>query len=138
MTFAESAEPTAAELISVGLPECVPDDQTLCLQDGRFRVTAVWEDFQGNIGPEFVNQVTGDKSEMWFFSENNVELVVKVLDGCVLPDFHSYWVFAAGLTNVGLWLTVVDTEADETWTYHNPRGEPFGPVLDVDAFATCP
>ncbi|MDX1631039.1 MAG: hypothetical protein R3234_04220, partial [Thermoanaerobaculia bacterium] len=128
----------AAELISVHLPECVPDDQTLCLQDGRFRVTAAWKDFEGNIGPAFVHPVTGDSGEMWFFRENNVELVVKVLDGCVLPDFRSYWVFAAGLTNVEVWLSVVDTQTDETWTYHNPGGEPFGPVLDVDAFASCP
>ena len=126
------------ELVSIDLPACVPDGQTLCLQDGRFEVTASWRDFEGNLGPAFVNQVTGDSGEMWFFNENNVELLVKVLDACSLPDFQNFWVFAAGLTNVEVQVTVRDTQADETWTYGNDLGEPFGPVLDTDAFDTCP
>lgn len=128
----------AAELIAVDPPSCLPDEHTLCLQDGRFEVSATWRDFDGNVGSAFVNPVSGDSGEMWFFDPNNVELLVKVLDGCPLPDFQSFWVFAAGLTNVEVHLTVTDTEADETWTYGNPRGVPFGPVLDTDAFATCP
>ncbi len=37
----------------------------------------------------------------WFFSLNDVELAVKVLDACETP-FESFWGFAAGLTDVGV------------------------------------
>ena len=36
---------------------------------------------------------------------------VKLLDGCFDP-FDTFWVFAAGLTEVGVTLTVEDTESD--------------------------
>lgn len=127
----------AAELVSVDLPACIPDDQTLCLQNGRFEVTATWEDFDGNIGPGRANQVSGDTGELWFFEPNNGEILVKVLNGCVVEGFDSFWVFAAGLTNVGVTLTVTDTETSEQRVYENETGTPFQPILDTQAFDTC-
>ena len=127
-----------AELVAVTLPDCLPGDTTLCLQNGRFEVTANWEDPEGHVGPAFANQISGDSGELWFFQPNNVELLVKVLDGCQVPGLESYWVFAAGLTNVGVEITVTDTETDLTWTYDNPVGDTFDPVLDTGAFHTCP
>jgi hypothetical protein len=47
-------------------------------------------------------------------------------------------VFASGLTDVEVRLTVTDTEAGRTRSYFNPLGRAFAPVQDVDAFATCP
>lgn len=51
-------------------------------------------------------QLTGDTGYFWFFNASNVELVVKVLDAC---HFGRFWVFAGGLTNVDVDLTVTDT-----------------------------
>jgi len=48
-----------------------------------------------------------------------------------------YWVFAAGLTNVGGTLTVTDTISGTAKTYVNPQGNAFQPILDTKAFATC-
>lgn len=43
----------------------------------------------------------------WFFKPDNIELVVKVLDGT--PVNGKTWVFYGALTDVGYTLTVTDT-----------------------------
>ena len=63
--------------------------------------------------------------------------MVKVRDACV-PPFERFWFFAAGLTDVGVTLTVADTETREVRRYERPRGQAFAPVQDTDAFETCP
>jgi hypothetical protein len=81
---------------------------------------------------------SGDSGEFWFFNPENTELVVKVLDACDLAGFNSFWVVAAGLTNVELTLTVTDTDSGQVREYENPPRNPFAPVLDTSAFETCP
>lgn len=71
----------------------------------------------------------------WFFESTNVEIVVKVLDGCAINDH--FWVFASGLTNVEVGITVTDTETEATKQYGSPFGTPFPPIQDGAAFA-CP
>ncbi|HEX6203077.1 MAG TPA: hypothetical protein VF100_08755 [Thermoanaerobaculia bacterium] len=124
------------ELVEVNEAPCMPDPVTLCLEDGRFRVQVEWMDPTGNGGLAPATQITDDSGEFWFFQPDNVELLVKVLDACVEP-FDRYWVFAAGLTNVEIEITVTDTATDITRTYENPQGNPFDPVQDTAAFE-CP
>ena len=128
----------AAELVAVELPACVPDDQTLCLEDGRYEVRAVWQDFDGDFGPATAHHISADSGELWFFAPNNVELLVKVLDACTVADHRATWVFVAGLTNVGVTITVTDTETGQEKVYRNPRGEAFEPILDTSAFPCAP
>lgn len=116
---------------------CTPDDTVLCLEGGRFRVEATWEDFTGTSGSGRTVPLAADSGYLWFFSPDNVELVVKVLDACEAP-FRRFWVFAAGLTNVGVTLTVADTHSRQVRRYTNAKGSPFQPIQDTDAFATCP
>lgn len=125
------------ELVEYELAPCVPDATTHCLADGRFRVTVEWEDFAHDEGPGQAILGSTDSGEFWFFAPTNTELIVKVLDACA-PPFNAYWVFAAGLTNVDVTITVVDTATDDTRIYTNPLGAPFAPVLDTGAFETCP
>ena len=73
----------------------------------------------------------------WFFSSNNPEIFIKVLDACFDP-FNHFWVFAAGLTDVETSLEVVDTKTGEVQRYDRPLGESFEAVRDTRAFATCP
>lgn len=112
---------------------CVPDERTLCLENGRFEVRAAWEKPDGEIGDAVAWPLTGDTGLYWFFEPSNVEMVLKVLDGC---DFNGHrWVFAGGLTDVGVTMTVTDTETGEQRTFENPVGTPFQPVQELKAFA---
>ena len=66
----------------------------------------------------------------------NIELVVKVHDACGL--FDKWWVFAGGLTDVHVLLTVTDTgPGGSSKTYDNPLGVPFQPIQDTAALP-CP
>ncbi|MEM7585589.1 MAG: carboxypeptidase-like regulatory domain-containing protein [Acidobacteriota bacterium] len=121
--------------IEIPLTE-VCSDGALCLDDGRFEVRATWRDFIGGSGTAQPEALTDQAGTFWFFNADNVELVVKVLDACVAP-LERFWVFAAGLTDVEVELTVTDTVSGQTRTYNNALGSPFQPILDTDAFATC-
>lgn len=116
---------------------CAPGPKTLCLNGGRFKVQITWTDFSGNSGDGQAVGLTDDSGYFWFFDGDNIELVVKVLDACHDP-YRRFWVFAAGLTNVEVWMTVIDTVTQERREYYNPSGTPFDPILDTNAFATCP
>ncbi len=115
---------------------CVADSRTLCLNQGRFRVAADWKAVDGSTGHGRAVNLTANSGYFWFFDAANVEMVVKVLDGCA--SNHHQWVFAAGLTNVEVTTTVTDTFSGLAKTYTNPQGTPFAPIQDTAAFATCP
>ncbi len=121
-------------------PPCVADEDTLCLnENGRFQVEVTWRDFLQQTGPgKTVDIDRQDSGLFYFFSENNIEMLVKVLDGCDIPGFDTYWVFFAATTNVEFTLTVTDTLANVVKTYTNPLGQPANAVTDTGAFATCP
>jgi hypothetical protein len=120
------------------IARCTPDDFTLCFNEGRFRVTA---DFQLTpAGPSMrahAVPLTDQSGGFWFFDASNIELIVKLLNGCQAP-FNTYWVFVAGLTNVGVVITAVDLPSGTTQRYTNEIGSPFVPVQDTHAFNTCP
>lgn len=128
----------AAELVDVTPPPCQPDATTLCLSNGRFRVQAEWTTAGNDSGPGMALLPAADSGEFWFFDPSNTELLVKVIDACDAPGFNSFWVFAAGLTNVEVELTITDTETSQARTYTNPLGAAFDPILDTAAFDTCP
>jgi hypothetical protein len=117
-------------------PTCKPNDITLCVGNGRFSVQASFDAGGGNSGLAHAVPLTGDTGYLWFFNQSNVEVVVKVLNGCSLNS--KYWVFAGGLTNVKVTMTVTDVQAKTTKTYHNPARTTFQPIQDTSAFATCP
>jgi CSLREA domain-containing protein len=115
---------------------CVAGGRTLCLSGGRFKVTAHWQTPAFGSGEGTAVRLTGDSGFFWFFDPANIELTVKVLDGC--DNNHRYWFFASGLTDVGVDLTVTDTATNQARTYHNPLGKTFVSILNSNAFATCP
>jgi hypothetical protein len=115
---------------------CAPGPGTLCLNGGRFEVSATWETGQGDEGAGTAVSLTSDTGYFWFFAATNVEVIVKVLDGCGVNQ--RFWVFAGGLTDVETVLTVRDTQTGRVKTYTNPAGTPFQPIQDTNAFATCP
>jgi hypothetical protein len=114
---------------------CVPDATTLCFMAGRFKVTATFDAGHGNAGDAHAVPV-GDSGLLWFFSSSNIEVALKVLDGCALGGH--FWFFAGGLTDVQVTLLVTDTQTGATRTYHNPLGTAFAPIQDTSAFSCSP
>ena len=114
---------------------CTPDDQTLCLGGGRFLVRANWQDGQGHGADAHAQLLTADTGYFWFFNSANVELIVKILDGCGLS--HHQWIFTAGLTNTAVDLVVIDTLTGANHVYHNPAGQAFQPIQDLDGLDGC-
>ncbi|MBZ0112965.1 MAG: hypothetical protein K8J08_10920 [Thermoanaerobaculia bacterium] len=115
---------------------CEADNATLCLQ-GQFRLTVDWTDHEGGMGTGTAVPLANDTGAFWFFDEGNLELMVKVIDACD-PPWNNYWVFAGGLTDVELVLTVEDLATQTVRRYPNTGGTPFLPVQDTMAFDSCP
>lgn len=114
---------------------CVADATRLCLNQSRFQVEAMWHTPQGAAGNGMAVPITDDTGYFWFFGSSNVEVVVKVLNACAPTS--RFWVFAGGLTNVGVEMKVTDTLTGEIRMYQNRVGAPFQPIQDTSAFATC-
>ncbi len=129
----DSFTPDASQQLSTA---CVADATTLCLRGGRFAVRAEWATSAGTQGLGRAVPLTSDTGYFWFFDPANVEVVLKVLDGCSLNQ--RYWVFAGGLTDVYVRLTVRDTLTGAQWVRENPQRTPFQPIQDVWALAVCP
>lgn len=100
------------------VPGCVADEQTLCLNQTRFEVKVAWRDFGGNTGAGHSSGLTGDAGYFWFFSQNNIEVMIKVLDGRYINDH--WWVFFGALSTVEYTVTVRDTFTGESRSYYNP------------------
>jgi hypothetical protein len=121
-----------------GTPLCHEDDGTLCVNGARFSVSADWTKPDGTTGSGHAVKLTDDSGYFWFFDAANIELVVKVLNGCAIGD-GAYWVFAAGLTNVQVVLNVKDEKTGLVYTNTNPQGVAYEPVQDTAAFPnSCP
>ncbi|HVS66852.1 MAG TPA: Calx-beta domain-containing protein [Thermoanaerobaculia bacterium] len=115
---------------------CFGDATTLCVRAAdRFRILVEWQDFEGNSGEGQALPLTDDTGYFWFFGPDNVEILIKVLDGCAIND--RLWVFAGGLTNVEVNLRVDDVAAGITRSYFNSLGRSFEPIIDINAFDTC-
>lgn len=111
--------------------DCPPG--ALCLQDGRFQVTATWSNpAKGETGVGTPIPDTASAGYMWFFSPGNIELVLKVLDGRWFND--SWWVYASALTDVDYTIAVLDTHTGASRTYTNNPDRPFCGFGDVSAF----
>ncbi len=111
---------------------CASDATSLCLNGGRFRARVDWRvPAQGTSGVGRAVPLTSDTGYFWFFSNGNVELVIKAVDG---RGFNGkFWVFYGALSNVEYTITVTDTQTGQLRTYQNPFGS-LASVADTAAF----
>jgi ELWxxDGT repeat protein len=107
------------------------DSSRLLLNGNRFAVEASWTDFTGRSGNGVAAALTGDTGYFWFFAPENVEVVLKVLDGRAVNG--KFWVFYGALSSVEYTLTVTDTLTGAVRTYHNPSGQ-LASFADTSAF----
>ena len=124
---------------------CVPSPSTLCLNNDRFQVEVGYMDFFDNPetpqsfatnGPAFNRPFDDNWGSLWFFDSDNTELLLHLFRGCSFND--RYWVFFAATTNVEYTVAVTDTATGELRNYSSTPGQPFQPIQDTNAFATCP
>lgn len=125
------------------LAPCVQNLTTLCLFEDRFKITVDWRTSDGRFGQGVaipLGNSGGQSGLFYFFNPFNIEMLVKMLNGCGLapPLGPRYWVFYAATTNVEFTLRVTDTSTGVVKTYFNPLNRPAPPVQDTGAFASCP
>ena len=115
-----------------GSPGCAAADRHLCLLGGRFKVEVEWRN-QRNGERGFGHALAGSDQSgyFWFFQMENVELIVKALDGRPLTGAH--WLFYGALSDVEYWVTVTDTATGSVKLYRNEPGNICG-VGDTTAF----
>jgi hypothetical protein len=106
---------------------------SLCLQDGRFEVRVSWQVAGLGAGTGTgVPLATGDDSgTFWFFSPDEVELALKILDGRAING--NFWVYYGALSDVEYDVAITDTVSGATKSYHNPAGR-LASVADTTAF----
>jgi hypothetical protein len=112
------------------------EESPLFLGGGRFRVDATWADYAGSSGVARALPFSDDTGLFWFFSPANVELTIKLIDGCSANG--RFWVYASGLTDLEVTLAITDLETDDVYEITNELGHPFDLVRDDHAFAGCP
>jgi hypothetical protein len=120
---------------------CIADASTLCIDDRpgdrRFKVQVSYQTTQGGgrsgTGTAIPLSSLGvDRGGLfWFFSPDNPEMLVKVINACSANG--KFWVFYSAGTNVGLTTTVTDTVTGQVKTYSNPDLTPAAPVQDTGA-----
>jgi hypothetical protein len=117
-------------------PACSATDTSLCLGGGRFEVTGEWTDFEGHQGearamPDGFDGL-GDWGVLWFFSTQNPEMLVKLIDACALNGHH--WVFLSPASTVEYTITVRDARTGAQRTYGNGLGQVPALTADTRAF----
>jgi hypothetical protein len=118
------------------VPAC-SDPKALCLAANRFSVTATFDTTAGQHGTGQPIRLTADTGYFWFFAATNLEVVIKILDACGFTARPAFWIFASGLTDVHVVITVTDLTSGQSHTYVNPIQTPFQPIQDTATFQTC-
>jgi hypothetical protein len=96
---------------------CGPN--ALCLNTGRFKVTATWmNQFDGSSGTAVAIPSTDSTGFFYFTDPSNYELVVKILD-----IDNVIKVFYTELTDLKFTITVTDTRNGTAKTYQNTPGD---------------
>ena len=112
---------------------CIESPNRVCLGNGRFEVTVAWRDpHRGHQGLANLVRMSDDSLYGTFFSEGNVELVLKILDGTTFNDHH--WLFYSGLTTLDLEISVRDLVTGRWRRLSNPPGQ-IKSFVDIESFS---
>ena len=125
---------------AAALAPCVAGPSVLCIddqpKDKRWRIEVAYDAGANGAGSgtavPLASLGVSRGGLFWFFSQDNPEMLIKVLNGCGLNQ--KFWVFYAAGTDVGLTTTVTDTRTGASRIYTNVRGHAAAPVEDTSAF----
>ena len=116
----ERATPTAS-------PQTTP-----LVFDGGYNVRMCYETSEGTVGEGKAGVwASGQSGLLWFFTRDNAEVLIKVLDGCGFNNHR--WVYVAPVTDLAFNLYVVDSQGN-TWSHHNRLGDTASTRSDIEAF----
>jgi hypothetical protein len=102
------------------------------VRGGRFEI-AIELDPPHSAPARLVEPPSADSALFYFFSPDNWEVMVKVLDGCALNGH--YWVYGAASTDVGYTVRVTDRQGDGgVKEYRHDAGTPAPALTDGAAF----
>lgn len=113
---------------------CDAGSEALSLQGGRFKVETCFKNQHAGdaVGVGRPRRLSDQSGLFWFFSPENPEVLVKVLDGTAVNE--RYWVYAGALSDLDYIVKFTDTETGRIRSYHNPPGGVCG-LGDVVTFA---
>ncbi|MCY3591329.1 MAG: hypothetical protein OXH32_06835 [Acidobacteria bacterium] len=124
-------DPGAGPPTGEGYTDCVPDTTPLVF-DGGYHVRMCYETSEGTVGEGKAGiWASGESGLLWFFTRDNAEVLIKVLNGCFYNDHR--WVYVAPVTDLAFNLYVVDSEG-RTWSHHNRQGDTASTRSDNEAF----
>ncbi len=115
-----------------GLANCIADDETLCLLENQVQIRVRFRN-QRDGTQEGTGKAAplGDRTgTFWFFREDNIEIVVKALDG--RERNGHFWIFLGSLSDLEFWVEATEVASGNSTTYYNPPGHLFG-IADVNA-----
>jgi streptogramin lyase len=141
--FTESKAGQVARINLVTPGVCTPGPTTLCLDDQpgdrRWQVRASYRTTQGGGLAGNGNAIplaslgVSHGGLFWFFSADNPEMLIKVLNACAVNQ--RFWVFYSATTNVGFTVNVTDTRLGRQKVYTNRDGVAAPPIQDTSAFS---
>lgn len=126
-------QPVPAELPAHAGEEtdCVPDGPALTLRGGH-TVSMCYETSEGEVGDAKNWELDSEQSGLlYFFDRDNVEVLIKVLDGCGVNGHR--WVFVAPVTDLAFNL-LVESPQGEVWTHTNRLGQTADAASSTSAF----
>ncbi len=117
-----------------GYTNCVPNSVPLVF-DGGYEVRMCYETASGVTGEGKGGiWASGESGLLWFFTRDNAEVLIKVLDGCQVNGYR--WVAVAPVTDLAYNLYVTSPSGAH-WRHHNRQGVRASTGGSVTAFP-CP
>lgn len=138
--YGQSPTPSPEPMFAYCLPYRYPISSTgLCLE-GRFIVTAIWDNPFDAAGffPAYGVHLTTVAGYLWFLDPSNPEVVIKEINGCYVTNPSTHWIFAAGLTNFAVQIQVLDIPTGITRQYSSASGQTFTTIIDQQTPFPCP
>lgn len=124
-------DPDAGPPTGEGYTDCDPQTTPLVF-DGGYNIRMCYETREGTVGEGKAGVwASGQSGLLWFFTRDNAEVLIKVLDGCGFNNHR--WVYVAPVTDLAFNLYVVDSQGN-TWSHHNRLGDTASTRSDNEAF----
>ena len=115
---------------------CVPTGNVATLADGYDVRMCVEMPSGAQVDASNYHLESTASGLLYFFDRDNVEVLVKVLDGCAINGHR--WVFIAPVTTLAFHLEIVERSTGIVFTHRNPRSVTAATVSDTTAFACDP